>query len=84
MVDLVHEIQEVVGLHAVFGHQPAHRGAVAAVIVLLQPERLVMGDVEIFRDVVADAIVDLLPEIEVMRIQRVVEIEHPGVDMGES
>ena len=36
------------------------------------------------RDVVADALVDLLPEIEVMRIERVVEIEHPGLDAAEA
>ena len=42
MIDLVHEVEEVVGLHAVLGHQPAHRGAVALVVVLLQPERLLV------------------------------------------
>ena len=84
VVDLMHEIEEVVRLHAVLGHQPAHRGAVAAVIVLLQPERLVMRDGEQFGDIVADAIVDLLPEIELMRVQRVVEIEDPGGDVGEA
>ena len=83
MVDLVHEIEEVVGLHAVLGHQPAHRGAVALVVVLLQPERFLVADLEEVRDVVADAHVDLLPEIDVMRIERVVEVEHPGVDVVE-
>ena len=74
----------VVRVHAVLGHQPAHRGAVALVIVLLHPERLVLADLEEVRDEGADAVVDLLPEIEVMRIERVVEIEHPGLDMGEA
>ncbi len=60
------------------------RGAVAPVVILLQPERLVMGDFEKIDDVVADALVDLLPQIEMMRIKRVVEIEHPGLDMAES
>ena len=83
MIDLVHEIEEVVGRHAVLGHQPAHRGAVAFVIVLLQPERLVVWDLEEVGDVVADALVHLLPEIDVMRVKRVVEIEHPGLDMVE-
>ena len=49
MVDLVHELEEVVGLHAVLGHQPAHGGAVALVIVLLDPERLVLGDLQEIR-----------------------------------
>jgi len=43
MIDLMHEIEEIAGLHAVLGHQPAHRGAVALVIVLLYPERLLVG-----------------------------------------
>jgi hypothetical protein len=84
MVDLVDEVEKIVGLHAVLGHQPAHRGAVAPVIVLLQPERLVVADIQKPRDVVADAPVDLLPEIEVMRIERVVEIEDPGGDLREA
>src|SRR6476661_1235547 len=29
----------------------------------------------------ADTLVDLLPQIDVMRVQRVVEVEHPGVDI---
>jgi hypothetical protein len=34
-------------------------------------------------DEFADTRIDLLPQIDVMRIERVVEIEHPGVDMVE-
>src|SRR6266581_8733426 len=83
VIDLVHEVEEVVGLHAMLGHQPTHRGAVALVIVLLQQERIVVADLEELGDVVADALVDLLPEIDMMRIERVVEIEHPGFDLGE-
>src|SRR6266540_329072 len=77
----MHEVEEVIGLHAVLGHQSAHRGAVAFVIVLLQPERVLLADLEVIRDVVADALVDLLPEIDVMRVEGVVEVEHPGVDL---
>ena len=83
MIDLMHVVEVVVRLHAVLDHQAAHRGAVALVVVLLQPERLLVGDLEEVRDVVADAAVDLLPEIDVMRIERVVEVEHPGLDMVE-
>ena len=43
-----------------------------------------MRDIEIAGDEVADAPIDLLPKIEVMRIERVVEIEHPGLDVGEA
>ena len=84
MVDLVHEIEIIVRVHAVLGHHPAHRGAVALVIILLQLEGVVARDFQEIGDVVADALVHLLPEIEVMRIQRVVEIEDPGLDIGEA
>ena len=39
------------------------------------------GYLEPGADEFADPRIDLLPQIDVMRIQRVVEIEHPGVDM---
>src|SRR4051812_4377651 len=84
MIDLVDELQEVVGLHAMLGHEPAHRGAIALVVVLLDAKRLVLADLEEIRDERADAVVDLLPEIEVVRIERVVEIEHPGFDRAEA
>ena len=83
MIDLVHIGEIVVGVHAVLGHHAAHGGAVAAVIVLLDPARFVGGYLEPGADEFADPRIDLLPQIDVMRIQRVVEIEHPGVDMGE-
>ena len=83
MIDLMHEIEEVVRRHAMLGHQPAHRGAVALVIVLLQPECLIVGDLEEVGDIVADALVHLRPEIDVMRVKRVVEVEYPGLDMVE-
>src|SRR5207245_4794128 len=60
-----------------------HGGAVATVEILLLAEGFVMGGVEEFCDVVANALVDLLPEVEVVRIERVVEIEHPGLDVSE-
>ena len=81
MVDLMHDFEKFVRFEPVLLHQAAHGGAVAPVIVLLQAERLVVADLEEFDDVVADADVDLLPQIEVMRVERVVEIEHPGLDL---
>src|SRR5216683_396853 len=67
-LDFVHEIEEVIRLHAVLGHEPAHRGAVALVVVLLHPEGLRVRDLEKAGDVVPDSLVDLLPEIEVVGI----------------
>ncbi len=84
MIDLVHISQIVVGVHAMLGHHAAHGGAVAAVVVLLDPARFRRGYLEPGADELADPHIDLLPQIDVMRIQRVVEIEHPGVDVAES
>src|SRR5215831_4144942 len=84
MVDLMYEVEEIVGLHAMHGHQAAHRGAVALVVVFLQTERLLLRDLEVACNIVTDALVYLLPQVDVMRIKRVVEIEHPGLHMTES
>ena len=82
MIDLMHVSEIVVGGNAVLGHHAAHASAVAAIIILLDSPRLVRGHFQIIADKLADASIDLLPQIDVMRIQRVVEVEHPGVDMG--
>ncbi len=84
MVDRMHELQEIVRMQPVLGHQPAQRGAVAPVIIFLDPERLLGTDLEKIRDEIPDAGIDLLPQIQVMRVERVVEIEHPGLDLRES
>src|SRR6516162_602309 len=80
MIDLMHDLEKLVRVETVLLHQAAQRRTVAAVIVLLQPKRLVMGDLEAIADVIADANIDLLPQIEMMRIQGVVEIEDPSLD----
>jgi hypothetical protein len=49
-------------------------------MILLQPKRLVVRDLEEIDDVITNANVDLLPQIEMMRIKGVVEIEDPGLD----
>ena len=84
MVDVMHRFEIFFMRHVVFSHHAAHRCAVAQVIIFLDTRRLVRRHVEIFRDVAADEIVDLLPDRHVVRIERVVEIEHPGFDMGEA
>jgi hypothetical protein len=57
------------------GHHAAHGGAIAAVIVLLDSSGFVRGDLEPGADELADPRIDLLPQIDVMRIKGVVEIE---------
>src|ERR1700716_3032113 len=46
LVDLVHIGEIVVGAHAMFGHHAAHGGAIAAVVVLLDPARFGGGYLE--------------------------------------
>ncbi len=74
----MHDLEELVRLKPVLFHQSAQRRAVALVVIFLQAERFVMRDLEQTDDVVADAHIDLLPKIEMMRVERVVEIEDPG------
>ena len=76
----MHDFEKFVRIEAVLFHQAAQAGAVTPVVILLQAEGLVVGDLEKVGDVIADAHVDLLPQIEMMRIERVVEIEDPGLD----
>src|SRR5262249_60408922 len=77
------ENEVVVASHAVIGYQAADRCHLGVVIVLLQPEHLFLADLEEVRDVSADALVHLLPEVHVMRVERVVEIKDPGLDVIE-
>jgi hypothetical protein len=66
VVDRVDEFEKVVRIKPVLRHQPAQRRAVAAVIILLDPERLLRADLEIIADEIPDARVDLLPEVQVI------------------
>jgi len=84
MIDLVNHIEELVRIDAMLLHQTAQARAIAPIQILLQPERFVVRDLEKAGDVVTDADIDLLPKIEMMRIERVVEIEHPGLDRAEA
>src|SRR3546814_19377360 len=51
-------------------------------IVLLEPPRLDRVATEKARDISADPLVDPREQVRRRRIERVVEIEDPGVDMG--
>src|SRR3954452_4934987 len=82
MIDLMHVGEKIVGVHAMFGHHAAHGGAITPVIVLLNPTGFLCGHPEEGADELANSRIDLMPKIDVMRIQRVVEVEHPGVDIG--
>ena len=84
VIDLMDVSEIVVGGDAVFGHHAAHAGAEALVVVLLDAPGFDRVDLEELADVFADPGIDLLPEVDVMRIERVVQIEHPGVDVAEA
>ncbi len=81
MIDLMDVIEVVVRIHAVLDHHASHRGAIAPVKILLLAKRIVVSSAQEFCDVDANAVVDLLPQIEVMRIERVVEVEDPRLDV---
>ena len=82
MIDRVDVFEIGVGVHAVLEHEAAQAGAVALVEILLDAEGVVGRHAEKIRDVGADAVVDLLPQVEVMGIERVVEVEHPCLRHG--
>jgi hypothetical protein len=83
VVDVVREIEEVVRVDPVLLHEAFQGRAVAVIEILLQrPRRQAIEPVEL-GDVGRDAVVDLRPHPGLVRIERVVEIEDPGVDMAE-
>src|SRR5262245_20673961 len=84
MIDAVHELEIIIGLQTMFGHETAHRRSIAFVIFLLQAKSLVFRYLQKIRNISAYAFINLLPQIEVMWVERVVEIEHPGFDMAET
>ena len=78
------EIEEILGLDVMLDHQPAQCRAVFVEHRLLDEPRFGLVDVEQLRHEGADPDVDLVEQPAARRIERVVEIEHPGVDMGEA
>src|SRR5258707_9713994 len=75
------EVEEGAGRDAVMVHQPAQGRAVPAEIVLLQPLGLRRVDLQQVADEGADALVDLVEQVARGRVERVVEIEDPAVDV---
>src|SRR5262249_45494936 len=82
-VGLMNEKRGDIGGHAALWRSAAARRAQVLLVIFLQAECLLGSDLEIARDVVAYALVDLLPQVEVMGIKRVVEIENPRLHMTE-
>ena len=84
MIDVVSEVEEIVGLDAVFVDERPKGRAVAVIEILLQRARRQAVEAEHLHDVDGDALVDLRPHPRLVRIEGVVEIEDPGVDMPEA
>jgi hypothetical protein len=83
MVDVVHELEELVHVDVAREHQAAQRRAVLAVEILLDALGLRLVHVQEAGNISADALVHLREQIGAARIKRVVEIENPGLDLGE-
>src|SRR5262245_48494396 len=83
-IDVVHIVEEIVGRHVMQAHQPRECRAVLVVIGFAQALRLGERDAEGVGDELAHAPVDLREQIAVGRVERVVEIEHPGLDVIEA
>jgi len=64
-------------------HQPAQGRAVALVIIFLQRPRGDAVEAEQMAEKKRDPRVDFRPEIAVGRIERIVEIEDPSINMPE-
>jgi hypothetical protein len=76
-VDVVHVVEERLGVHAMHLHQAGQSGAELAVVGLLQVPRVVVGHAEIAGDEFAHAPVDLREQVALGGIERVVEVEDP-------
>ena len=65
-------------------HQPVQRRAVFAIEFLLQLARLLARQRQQLRHIGRHLHVDLREQVRMVRIERVVEVEHPVGDMGEA
>ena len=70
-------------LDAVHRNQPTERRAVFAVVDLLKALGVLGRQLQMARDVMCHAFVDLGEQVAVGPIERVVEIEYPGIDAAE-
>ena len=82
-IDVVDEGEIVVGIHAMALHETVQRGPVFAVIKLLQGARLLPRESEPGGHEIGHPGFDLGKQIVRGRIERVVEIENPRLDMAE-
>ncbi|MCY1234969.1 hypothetical protein D9M72_475700 [compost metagenome] len=76
-------LEKLVRVDAVVDHQTFERRAVVAVVVFLQLLRIGRVQRQKLRHIGRHVAVDLRKQVDVVRIERVVEVEDPVGDMGE-
>jgi hypothetical protein len=81
-LDIVDEIEEFVRIDAVGSHQPRQGRAMLPEIALLNRPRLDRIDAEKPFDERRHPLVDQPEQVRRRRVERVVEIEDPGIDVG--
>ena len=81
-VNFMDKGQKFSGINMVQIHQPAQGGAIFLIIGFLQVARLHSIQRQLIGDEGGDARVNFRPEIGMGRVERIVEVEHPGVDFG--
>src|SRR5215211_4322140 len=84
MIDVVHELQECLGRDAMHRHQPAQCRSVLMEKPFLDALCFCPVDFEQRGNVLRHPLIDLAEQPAGCRIKRVVEIEHPGLDVIEA
>ena len=77
----MHEGQKRLRIDLMLQHQPAQRRAVTMIIMFLQRAQRQGVEAKQAHHEQRDARVDFRPKIRCLRIERIVEIEHPCVDL---
>jgi hypothetical protein len=81
-VDLVHEFQEILGLHAVMDHEAVEGGLMVAEILFLQGARRLRLEIKKLLDIFPDPALDLVEQAAGGRIKRVIQVENPASGVG--
>src|SRR4029079_476762 len=81
-VDAVHEIQEMPGIDPVIHHQALQGRGVLPEILLLQGARGLPVEIQQLLNIKTDSPLDLIEQPTLGRVEGVVEVEYPKLDMG--
>ncbi len=79
----MHLVQEPLRIDPVVSHQPGQGGAVLVQILLLQGARLVPRQAGLALHVIGHAHLDQAHDLAFHRVEGVVEIEQPDVDVAQ-